>query len=195
MSAKPTKSPSRWKTWVGLLGVVILLVGLFQTPLWRLYYRVDYVPLIVSAARDQGLDPHTLAAIIFVESRFRPGAKSEVGAEGLMQLMPETAAEVSQRHGLPKLGSKGLLEPEMNIEIGARYYRELKTRFGTHEKALAAYNAGPTLVDEWSDGEIPYPETRHFVHQVLHHKSRLEQLYPGWDSLNSEGLNRDSELE
>lgn len=154
---------------------------LLRDPLWRLYYRVNYLPTILRCASQQGLDPHLLAAVIFVESRFRPGARSDVGARGLMQLMPETAADVAQRHGRGELLPEQLDDPTLSIELGSLYYAELKGRFRDPERALAAYNAGPTVVEKWTDGKIPYSETRHFVEQVVSHRARLEQLYPEWD--------------
>ncbi len=127
------------------------------------------------------MDPHLLAAIVFVESRFRPEAVSKVGARGLMQLMPETAADVSARHGMGELREEQLHQPELNITLGSLYFAELHQRFGRTERALAAYNAGPTLVEQWGD-RVEFPETQRFVEQVQLHRQRLEELYPGWDT-------------
>jgi soluble lytic murein transglycosylase len=173
-------TPKRWPWLVALLALVV--VG---TPLWlRVYYRVDHLPLILATCREQGVKPHLVAAMIFTESRFRSDARSVAGAVGLMQLMPETAAEVADRLGLVDYKVSDLTDPETNITLGVAYIKELRGRFGNTELALAAYNAGPTVVESWRDEGRPilYPETRHYVRAVLRHQEFLEELYPEWDT-------------
>ncbi len=119
-------------------------------------------------------------AITRQESAFRADALSPAGARGLMQLMPATAAEVAQRHGLNYQGKHQLLDPAMNIRLGTRYYRDMLTRFHDNRiLATAAYNAGPGRVRQWlarSDGRLPFDawieaipflETRNYVQNVL----------------------------
>lgn len=177
-----SKDRPRRRHWILGLLALAAFVFVFRADLWRLYYRVEYLPIILQASRDQSTDPHLLAAIIFVESRFRPEAVSDVGARGLMQLMPETAFEVAERYGLGEVKAEQLHSPELNIALGSRYFAELQRRFPRLERALAAYNAGPTLVEQWKNGVIEFPETRHFVDEVMTHRARLEKLYPGWDT-------------
>jgi soluble lytic murein transglycosylase len=113
--------------------------------------------LISEAALDQRLPPALLKAVIAAESHFDPGAVSQKGAQGLMQLMPATARQ---------LGVDDALAAEANVRGGARYLRELVDRFGDLSRALAAYNAGPAVVDRYG-GIPPYRETRQYVDRVL----------------------------
>lgn len=114
--------------------------------------------LIGQESREQGVDANLLKAIIRHESGFNPKAVSPVGAQGLMQLMPGTAAG---------LGVKNSFDPAQNIEGGAKYMKSLLQRY--HQSvptALAAYNAGPGAVDRF-DGVPPYPETTRYVRNVM----------------------------
>jgi soluble lytic murein transglycosylase len=116
-----------------------------------------YDDLILRQARVNRLDPGLVKAVIAAESNFSPDAISRAGAEGLMQLMPETARQ---------LGVDNSFEPVENVSGGSRYLREMLDRFGDLRRALAAYNAGPEVVDRY-DGIPPYPETEAYVERVL----------------------------
>lgn len=170
------KRPWRWV-------LALFLLAVAATPmLMRAYYRVDHLPLILQASREQGVDPHLVAAVIFTESRFRHDARSEAGASGLMQLMPETAAEMAEQVGMRGF-QPGLLEdPRVNIVLGVAYLKQLERRFHSPELVLAAYNAGPTVVEQWQSERKPvsYSETRHYIRTVLRHQARLAALYPEW---------------
>lgn len=174
-----------WKRIIGVALLVLLLIGLgtFLTPsAERTYYRVDHLDLILQASQRHEVSPYLVGAVIFTESRFRSEARSEVGAVGLMQLMPETAEEVADRLGMADVTSASLEEPKVNIELGVAYLKELQERFPDESLALAAYNAGPTVVAQWaSEGRaVPYAETREFVTSVRYHRDRLSELYPEW---------------
>jgi len=94
----------------------------------------QYAPLIYAAAEKHGLDPKLIEAVVRTESDFNAQAVSSVGAQGLMQLMPETAAD---------LGVSDAFNPEQNIEAGSRYLKQLMQRYdGDTKLALAAYNWG-----------------------------------------------------
>lgn len=98
---------------------------------------------IVREADRHGLDPLLVVAVIRNESSFNPYAVSRVGAMGLMQLMPDTGRWLLERRGL-KLGRpQNLYDVELNVELGTSYLSELVARFGSVERALVAYNAGP----------------------------------------------------
>lgn len=100
--------------------------------------------VIVREADRNGLDPRLIAAVIHAESTFRVRARSEVGARGLMQVMPATGRWLMERRG-ERLGTASrLYEPDLNVALGTAYLAELIARFGSVEHALAAYNAGPT---------------------------------------------------
>ncbi len=162
--------------------VVLILLGFTTSVFQRLYYRVEYNETIQRVARTRGVDPYLIAAVIFTESRFRPTARSEVGAIGLMQLMPTTAVEVAHELGYRDFEVAMLERPEVNIDIGTAYLKRLQERFVQHRQVLAAYNAGPTLVTHWIEEEqaIPFPETQAFVEEVLRHRDELRDLYPEW---------------
>lgn len=113
--------------------------------------------LIQDASARTGVSADLIAAVIRAESGFNPKAVSPVGAQGLMQLMPGTAAQ---------LGVTDPFDPRQNVLGGAEYLREQLTRFGSLEKAIAAYNAGPGAVQKYG-GVPPYPETKSYVQRVL----------------------------
>jgi len=108
-------------------------------------------------ARRQSLSPRLVQALVQVESGYNPRARSVKGAMGLMQLMPPTAAE---------LGVSSAYDVDQNLRGGTLYLRRLLDRFGSLELALAAYNAGPHRVEQYS-GIPPFPETRRYVKKVL----------------------------
>jgi soluble lytic murein transglycosylase-like protein len=117
-----------------------------------------YAAQIEAAASRHGIDPALLAGVIKAESNFDPNAGSPAGAQGLTQLMPETARS---------LGVTNPLDPEQAIEGGARLLSEHLQSFGGNtELALAAYNAGPGAVQQYG-GIPPYPETQAYVKKVL----------------------------
>ena len=120
--------------------------------------RAELESLAANVARRHGLDPALVLAVASVESGFQPKAVSRKGAQGLMQLMPDTATS---------LGVVDAFDPETNLEGGSRYLAELITLYGGNlTKALAAYNAGPGAVKRHG-GVPPYQETRAYVKKVL----------------------------
>jgi len=128
-----------------------------QTP-ESLAHRLDaLMPDFKYAAYASGLDIELLTAVARVESCFDPRAQSVAGAQGVMQLMPPTAAE---------LGVTNSFDPRSNISGGARYLAKmLKMHNGDTKLALAAYNAGPGAVAKHG-GIPPYPETQGYVVKV-----------------------------
>jgi soluble lytic murein transglycosylase-like protein len=112
---------------------------------------------VAQAAATHGLDPKLLHALVIVESAYRPKAVSRVGAGGLTQLMPATAAA---------LGVHDRFDPETNLLGGAGYLARLLLRFGDLRLALAAYNSGPARVAQL--GRVPdIAETRAYVEAVI----------------------------
>ena len=118
----------------------------------------QYADLINQVAMEEGVDPGLIRAIIQVESNFDRHAISAKGAQGLMQLMPDTA----ERYAVTNV-----FDPETNIRAGVRYLRSLHDRFPSQlGLALAAYNAGMGAVLR-HNGIPPYLETRQYVNRVL----------------------------
>ncbi len=126
---------------------------------------------IHSAARQAALDPALVHALIYVESRYNPTARSPKGAIGLMQLMPGTAS----RYGV----TRALHAPEANLRAGTRYLSELLTMFDNRlDLALAAYNAGENAVRRHGMRIPPYRETRDYVPAVLAAYNELKEAPP-----------------
>lgn len=128
--------------------------------------RLDYIEAYIEeAAVKERLEPALLRAVIRVESNFNHKATSRVGAKGLMQIMPLTAAELGNKKALDHKN------PRANILAGSHYLRRMINDFqGDLTKAIAAYNAGPSAVRKYK-GIPPYRETREYVKKVL---SQLE---------------------
>jgi len=122
---------------------------------------------VIAVATAEGLDPALVLAVVEVESGQAPDAVSPKGAVGLMQVLPETAAQI---------GVADAADPARNLEAGCKYLAALLESFGGDvELALAAYNAGPGAVRHW--GTVPpYAETKAFVARVASRYERLTGL-------------------
>jgi len=137
-----------------------------------------------------------LFAISRQESAFAADVTSPAGARGLMQLMPATAKQTARRHNIRYKSRQQLFDPEKNISLGSRYFKDMMLRFGDNRiLSIASYNAGPHRVTSWrkkTEGKlpydvwietIPYSETRQYVQNVLayalifaHHLERDQPL-------------------
>ena len=154
--------------------------------LWPLVYPAGYSDLITKYALRSNLDPFLVYAIIREESWFNKEAVSPAGALGLMQLMPGTAKQVAKES---YAGRESLFDPEVNIELGTRFFSERLRQFdGNIFLAIASYNAGPEAVEKWMrelDGveldefieDIPYKETREYVKKVFRSYMEYYRLY------------------
>lgn len=129
---------------------------------------IPYGDLIHEKAAKYDVDPALVAAVIEQESRFRKGAKSPVGARGLMQLMPRTGRW---------MGARDLYDPEQNVDAGVKYIKYLHKRFnGNLKKTIAAYNAGEGNVQRYG-GIPPFRETQTYVRKVMNnYDKRKKQL-------------------
>jgi len=185
----------RLRTVGALLLLALIGAGWWQThqrmPGWyaRLWYPLRHERVINEESRRHGLDPALVAAVINAESGWTPDVVSAAGAVGLMQLLPGTARYIAERPNRPSPPPDDLTRPEVNIAYGTWYLRYLVDRHGGLEAALAAYNAGERLVGEWEDAaaaggrpfdvdrDVPFPETRSFVHKVLRDAARYRRAY------------------
>ncbi|HEU4522579.1 MAG TPA: transglycosylase SLT domain-containing protein [Thermoanaerobaculia bacterium] len=124
---------------------------------------MPYGDLIHRKAEKYDVDPALVAAVIEQESRFKPRAKSHVGARGLMQLMPRTGRW---------MGARDLYDPEQNVDAGVKYIKYLEKRFNGNQKlVIAAYNGGEGNVKRYR-GVPPFRETRTYVKKVMQNYDR-----------------------
>jgi peptidoglycan lytic transglycosylase len=166
---------------LGLTAIAVLAVAFgtihFTRPAWyeRLWYPLRYGEIVRGHAQNYRLDPALLAAVIYQESKFKVGARSDRGAIGLMQLLPDTAEGIATRTGGSKFRVADLYDPEINVRYGAWYLRHLIDKYRSERTALAAYNAGQANVDSWRARGIgvQFEETRHFVDRV----EKLKGIY------------------
>ena len=129
-------------------------------------YERHFDRLINAVSERIGVRSELLKAVIKVESNFNPQAVSKAGAVGLMQIMPAH---------FEKINVSNPFDPEANILIGAKYLKRLIKRYdGNLPLSLAAYNAGPEIVDRYGDVP-PYKETQVFVKKVLTHYHQYRQ--------------------
>jgi soluble lytic murein transglycosylase len=137
----------------------------------RVRYPLRYEAIVQAHATNYDLPPSLLAAVIYAESKFDSSARSDAGAVGLMQLLPDTARGIAARTGGDRFVVDDLLDPELNVRYGSWYLRSLLDRYDDDLRtALAAYHAGPGNVDAWrrKGVGIQFPETRTYVNRVLH---------------------------
>lgn len=131
-------------------------------------HPVDLNEVVNTASGTYKLDPDLVNSVIRAESGFNVRAVSPKGAQGLMQLMPQTASD---------LGVRNVFDPRANVDGGTRYLRELLERYDFDlVKALAAYNAGPERVEQYG-GVPPYYETKAYVSRIVRdfNKKKLAQ--------------------
>jgi soluble lytic murein transglycosylase len=156
----------------------------------RIIYPLDYWALITKYSTAHKLDPYLMAALMAQESTFTPEIRSSANAYGLMQLLPGTARLVARDLGI-RYSATMLTQPEPNVRLGMKYFKDMVVQFGGEFYALAGYNAGPHRVKRWlaeapglSQDEfidnIPFPETQTYVKRILGTAEDYRRLYgPG----------------
>jgi soluble lytic murein transglycosylase len=141
-------------------------------------FPLSYSDKIHENAVQQNLNPAILFGLVRRESAFNKNARSPTGAQGLMQIMPQTGRQIAKDLNERWTGNNSLYNPVKNLKYGSYYYQKLLNQFDGHYAiALAAYNAGPNRVKQWLPDEtipadiwietIPYSETRDYVTSVL----------------------------
>ncbi|HEX5711685.1 MAG TPA: lytic transglycosylase domain-containing protein [Solirubrobacterales bacterium] len=167
---------------LGLLLGVMVATGKFDQAIQELTLPLRHEDIIRQQAAEKEVDAALIAAVIYSESKFSD-ATSSAGARGLMQITPEAANEIERLSGGTSFNLDDLSDPEINIRYGTFLLRELLERFdGDLAAALAAYNAGPSNAEEWGGSgltvsEIPFPETRAYVEEVLDKQGSYRQEY------------------
>lgn len=150
-----------------------------SNPGWKKAYPQAYEKFVTKYASQFGISQSLIWGIMRTESFFKPQVKSGVGALGLMQVMPLTAAKMAEMLEIPGFKTNYLFNPETNIKVGAKYLQRLSKMFDGHLPLVAAgYNAGPHRVHVWVKNfgnlpldefieHIPYSQTRGYAKKVV----------------------------
>lgn len=160
-----------------------MIIAIIDIPsrIQKIIYKKEYTEYVYQYSKEYNVDENLVYAVIKAESNFNVNAKSNKSAIGLMQIMKETAKEVSKMIDLQLTDEElevKLKEADLNINLGTKYLSILIERYQNIEIAITAYNAGIGTVDNWiekgiikSDGSdienIPYKETNNYVRKIL----------------------------
>jgi len=158
---------------------------------WEMLFPLPYKDEVFGNARERGIDPWDVAALIRQESEFNPAAKSPANARGLMQLEPSTGRMLGRQQGM-SVPTSLLFNPSVSIRLGTEYLKQqLKSWNGDWYRTLAAYNAGPGRVHQWLAGanfrdpvefleSIPFNETREYIQAVVRNADIYREIYSKW---------------
>ncbi|MGZ4886591.1 MAG: lytic transglycosylase domain-containing protein [Candidatus Aminicenantales bacterium] len=174
------------KTCLTALGIVLWGAALFPASTADL--KKLYTPIVENVAAKHRVPADLIHAIIRAESNYDSFALSEKGAMGLMQLMPETAAQY---------GVKNVFDPAQNIEGGTKYLKDLIALFNKETKlVLAAYNAGQEAVKKYGRTIPPYQETRDYINRVMagYNQKTVRGIVKMYDSSGKLILTNDPEF-
>jgi soluble lytic murein transglycosylase len=191
--ARRRTKPRRWPIWLAALALIgaggyAILHPYAKHAVKELALPLRHEDVIRQQAKEKGLDPSLIAAVIYVETRYVPRVSS-AGAVGLMQITPETAQFIAHRSGGTAFQQSDLATPQINIAYGAYYLRYLLRAFDANvTMGLAAYNGGEGNVRKWvaqasaeghafTTDDIPFGETRHYVRNVLDAQKRYRARY------------------
>ncbi|MBS1879959.1 MAG: lytic transglycosylase domain-containing protein [Actinobacteria bacterium] len=182
------RRPRRWPAFgavavvLGLIVGVLIASGAFDKAIKELTLPLQHEDIIRQQSKEKGVDAALIAAVIYAESKFND-AESSAGARGLMQITPDAAKFIEKQSGGTTFKLDDLSNPEINIRYGTFLLKELLERYGGDEAAaLAAYNAGPGNADKWGGSglsveDIPFPETRAYVEEVLAKQREYRREY------------------
>jgi soluble lytic murein transglycosylase len=187
-----TRGRSQRRRRARVIGGTLLVVALgafllansdrFQRTLEEVTLPLQHEDIIRQQAAQKDVPADLIAAVIYNESRFRDQT-SHAGARGLMQITPSTAQVIERLSGGQTFKFDDLSNPDINIRYGTFYLHYLIQKFGDNEiAALAAYNAGETNVAAWGGSslsldDIPFPETRNYVENVLEKRDEYARHY------------------
>ncbi|HEY3824460.1 MAG TPA: transglycosylase SLT domain-containing protein [Bryobacteraceae bacterium] len=156
---------------------------------WQMLFPLPYKDEVFVNARERGLDPWNVAALIRQESEFNAGAKSRANAYGLMQLRPATGKMLGRQQGMSAVSTASLLNPNISIQLGTEYLRQQLIAWdGDLFRTLAAYNAGPGRVHQWLQWtnyrepaefveSVPFTETKEYIQAVVRNADIYRELY------------------
>jgi soluble lytic murein transglycosylase len=155
---------------------------------WEALFPKPYWVQLKKYSLQNGLDPFLVAALVRQESEFNQNAISHANAYGLMQLLPGTAKKLARQSKIRHFSASSLLVPNVNLQLGTLYFRQLVDQFGTVEYALAAYNAGADRIQDWKTSadyrdtaefveSIPFTETREYVQAIVRNAALYRQIY------------------
>jgi soluble lytic murein transglycosylase len=173
---------------IGVLATAFA-VSRLDTAVRKLALPLNHAEVIREQAAEKHINPALIAAVIYAESKFDP-RPSTAGAEGLMQILPDTARFIAHLSGGTRFVASDLATPSINVAYGSYYLRYLLDHYdGDEMLALAAYNAGLANVDSWvahagaagrrlTTDAIPFTETRAYVHRVLDAQRAYRLTYP-----------------
>jgi soluble lytic murein transglycosylase len=167
---------------VALGGFLLANSDRFQNALEEVALPLHHEDIIRQQAAEKDVPADLIAAVIYAESKFRDQTSS-AGARGLMQLTPATAQHIADVSNGINFRVDDLSDPDVNIRYGTFYLHYLIQKFGDNEiAALAAYNAGETNVAAWGGSslsldDIPFPETRDYVENVLEKRDEYARHY------------------
>jgi soluble lytic murein transglycosylase len=167
---------------VALGGFLLVNSDRFQRTLEEVTLPLQHEDIIRQQAAEKDVPADLIAAVIYTESRFRDQT-SHAGARGLMQITPSTAQLIEKLSGGQTFNFDDLSDPDINIRYGTFYLHYLIQKFGDNEiAALAAYNAGESNVVAWGGSslsldDIPFPETRDYVENVLEKRDEYARHY------------------
>jgi soluble lytic murein transglycosylase len=197
IARRPSRAKVRRRRLIGLVvaaalaltvGAVVAGVGPLGDAVREITLPLRHDDIIRQQARAKSLDAALIAAVIYEESRFRDQT-SHAGARGLMQITPETADFIAKHSGGFRFEQSDLATPQINIAYGTYYLRYLIDHYdGNEAPAIAAYNAGVTNADRWvaktggpnafdAADDIPFPETRAYVDNVLERRDQYREHY------------------
>lgn len=172
---------------LGVLALIIIIVAV-DVGMKKVLFPFKHEKAINKYCEEYDLDPYFVLSVIKAESKFKPDARSNKNAVGLMQITEDTAEWIAKEMNLNDYTPDKLYDEDYNIKMGCWYLNNLRNEFGDMDLVIAAYNAGRGNVNEWlnnseysEDGKrlsyIPYSETKNYVDKVNTYYQVYKFLY------------------